>query len=507
MSSDSAEAKLLPSGRAASRKNFAWLAVTGIGFWFLVGFPFGNHNESYRWVSLFERHSLWDMVRTHHALAVTFRPLGQGLAYVGWQLSGGSSWPVQLFNFVVAAFALCAIALTIEETATFAIAMAITGGTFFTGFIYLFHLHGIFYSPVLIVIAALLRIDQGAIWSASRRELVIFACAFAVGLLFHPYALILFLAYVSGRILERWKDSSLADQAQRLLLALLSIIALVVTRPHGHEVLSYANLRGFVVSYQMTEITPILSIFSGIFAVATLVGMERLGHNFRIGLAGAAIFCAAALAFFGLPILLIWVAAAVFKLSYLRKWSLASMTSAAALLPGIAPSGSPTYAIFVLLLCVIALAWRWSSAEQALMRLGDRWIFVVVFVALLVGGALRMGVTLPVASRFARPVLVEQERTKQLETIIEWVLASEYRQWNVKLESPANPIDAGEWAIDRTHRPPTFQDYLDSYLASRRNSPSDPRTLVVTFGDRQLGSMTKVYTVPGRFAGAAIIFK
>ena len=30
---------------------FAFVTILGISFWFFLAFPFGNHNESYRWIA------------------------------------------------------------------------------------------------------------------------------------------------------------------------------------------------------------------------------------------------------------------------------------------------------------------------------------------------------------------------------------------------------------------------------------------------------------------------
>ena len=64
-------------------------------------------------------------------------------------------------------------------------------------------------------------------------------------------------------------------------------------------------------------------------------------------------------------------------------------------------------------------------------------------------------------------------------------------------------------AVDRPRRkrPPTYQGYLDAYLASRRTTGSDRRTLVATFGTHRRDGMTLVKTVPGRFAGEAMVFR
>ena len=77
-------------GSETSRAAFAGLAALGIGCWFIIGFPFGNHNESYYWVAQFQYGSLWDVLWSKR-LAATPRPLGQSFAFLGWQLAGGSS--------------------------------------------------------------------------------------------------------------------------------------------------------------------------------------------------------------------------------------------------------------------------------------------------------------------------------------------------------------------------------------------------------------------------------
>jgi hypothetical protein len=353
----------------------------------------------------------------------------------------------------------------------------------------------------------LLRSDQAEHPTAFQSELAVFVCTLAVGLLFHPYALILYIAFLAGRIAERWGESSLADEGLRALLVLVTSVILLASRPHGHEVLSNANLRALLTSYRLTESMPWLSLFSATFAAATLFGIETLDRKFTISLAGIGIFCSAVFAFVGLPVLLVWIAAAVVKMACLRKWSLAFMTAAAALLPGIAPSGSPTYAIFAVLLSVIALSWGWSNTERLLMSLGSTWAIAIILLAVLVGSAVRMGVRVPMVSRLAQPLLAEKEKTWQLEAIIQWMMTSDYRNWHLQVEGIVNPADSASQAIDRRYRPPTYQIYLDSYLAAQGSNPGDPRTLVATFGDRRIDGMTQVYVVEGRFAGPAMVFK
>src|SRR5262249_27580933 len=150
-------------------------------------------------------------------------------------------------------------------------------------------------------------------------------------------------------------------------------------------------------------------------------------------------------------------------------WSLACMTAGAALLPAIALSGSPTYAIFVILMSTVVLARGWVAAEEVLEHVGRRWIVAAILLVSLASGALRIGVVLPIASRLAQPLLAEREKSSQLEIVIDWMLNSEYRSSDLILEDSRNPAASLRDAIDRRRRPPTYQLYLDEYLASQRS--------------------------------------
>ncbi len=490
------------------RKQFALLAALGVGFWFLVGFPFGNHNESYAWVAYFEHHSLWNVIWTHHLPIATLRPLGQGLAYLGWKVSGGSTWTVQMFNFVLAALALYGMALATQEAATFALAMAVTGGTFFAGFIYLFHLHGIFYSPVLVILALLLHLERAGGSKAIPGELGVFFCAVFVGLLFHPYALILFLAFIAGRIVERWTESTFGKQRLRILLGILIFFLILASRPSWHEMQPSANLQGILTSYRMTEPAPILSVLATVLSVATILSIEKIGLKYRLVLGLGVLLSAGGLALAGLPVVMLWVAVAIFKLAYLRRWTLCSMALGASVLPGIAPSGSPTYAIFAVLLSTFALAEGFTVAEGVLQRVDTRWVYAVIILAVGIDGGLRAGVRIPGVSKLAQPLIAEREKTWQLESVINWMLASPYRDWNLRLDgNTENPIGDETTAINRRNRPPAYQHYIDLYLAAQRGSVFEPGSLIVTFGGRELEGMKSVYSVAGRFAGPSFVFK
>jgi hypothetical protein len=495
-----------PRTTLSTRNDFAWVAALGIGFWFLVGFPFGNHNESYQWLARFAQVDSW-RIWTSTVVAATFRPFGQGLAYLSWQLWGDSSWPVQLLNFALAAAALSATAAVLVEVRTFAVAMALAGAAYFAGYIYLFHVHGIFYSPVLGLVPALLYAERAQGQSARRAQLWIFAYAGGVGLLFHPYALILYFAYLVGHALERWKESPRPERLKWAVQGALVLLMLATSRPAGHRVGTYDNVRAFITSYTTTEISPALTAFSVVLLVATLMSIAGLSSARRLALSIVAVLASGVFVAVHLPVILLWIATAIFKLAHLGKWSLATTAASATLLPGIAPSGSPTYAIFAIVLSVIALACGWTTVEHKFGQVDRRWPVGILFVTGLLAIALRADVQIPVVSRLAQPLLAEREKTEQLESIINWILSSEYRGSRLVLERAVNPVDAGKDAIDRRRRPPTYQQYLDEYLGSRTNMDRGSATLTVTFGGHQRPGMVLLRSVPGRFAGTALVYR
>ena len=79
---------------------FLLLSLTGITFCFFIGYPFANHNESYLWSAVFNEMSFVESL-TVNFFATTYRPLGQGIAWLGFKFSGGTSNSVQIFNFLL----------------------------------------------------------------------------------------------------------------------------------------------------------------------------------------------------------------------------------------------------------------------------------------------------------------------------------------------------------------------------------------------------------------------
>jgi len=490
-------------------KSLFLLLVSGLVFWFILGFPYQHHNESYSWAIHLNHISFVDCVVHKMIPVANLRPLGQTVAWLTFRLSNGSVVPSQIFNFVVAACAWLLLMIVIPERRVFALAGIVVGGTLFSGYIYIFHLHGVFYSPVLLFLAFLILVfEQGQ----GKRLLVTTTLCAVLAAWFHPYALLLFIAATGGAMVKGWKmlsRSQIALQATGILVAVVSIFILVILPGNSRPVSLAQRMSGLLISYRATEVHPAISVLVGILTLLTAWSLYSRPRVRRYLLGGAVIAVVLAVAF-NMPIVFAWIVIATAKTLLKNRLSLSAMLLAASVLPAIAPTGSPTYAIYVLMLCAAALAFDWRSLEYRLARVGQL-VSPLVFIAVVILALLiRSGVQVPVLSKLSMPMLAEREKTEQLKSILEWWQTSSFAHTPIVLAQKApNPVDAKDVA-DRIFRPPTSPESLALYIADQWKQASvDPlpahRLLILFGGEERTGAET-VYEVPGRFAGNARVF-
>lgn len=179
---------------------FGLITVLGFSFWFLLAFPFGNHNESYRWLVSLDTYGMVDWL-TKWLHGSTFRPLGQLTAWATYSLSGGSTYPIQMLNYILAVLAWLLAFYAAKERRVFALLSLLAGSVFFSGYIYLFHIHGVFYSPVLILIALALQLSSREV--VMPRQLLGIALLSLVISLFHPFAVLVGLATIFGLAMDK----------------------------------------------------------------------------------------------------------------------------------------------------------------------------------------------------------------------------------------------------------------------------------------------------------------
>jgi hypothetical protein len=485
---------------------FGLLSVLGLSYWFFLGFPFANHNESYVWTVELSQMRLVDTLSQRLQAVQNFRPLGNATAWLGFRLSGGSLVPQQIFNYVAAVLAWLILFTTIQEKRTFSCVALLVGGALFPGYIYLFHLHGVFYSPVLVLMAVLLTATSQRA-TLHTGELIALWLLTAVTALYHPFALPLHAALTAGLLLD--SVHTMTPRRGGLLCAFLvadvSIMKLLVPQQLGSLT---ENLLAFYTSYRMAELNTALSVVATILSLATVCSLDA-SRRVKAALSVVVTLLSLACIRLGHPVVMMWILICLGKTILTREWSLCALVGAAAILPLASQTGTPTYTVFVLMACsyVLALGATFFD-EQPIATQKQDWIASSLgALALALVVLLRSGVHVPLVSRLVNPMLAEKEKTYQLEHILAWMGSSGHAEYRLVLCEPAGAPTESKNSVERQHRPPTGQSYLDVYTAAlhphRGESTGELR---VCFGGQELPRAAKVYSVPGKYSGEAAVY-
>lgn len=485
------------------------LGTAGLLFWFILGYPFHHHNESYVWAVLLDERGFLEATLVKMRAVANHRPLGQAVIWLTYRLSDGSVAPAQVFNIVIGLAAWLVPLIGLRQHRSLGIAALVSGGVLFSGYIYAFHLHGAFYSPVLVltgflIIASLRRV--------STAGLIALTAGTAAAALFHPYALLLFLAWAFGMGFEQ--RAVLTRKEWTLLGVSVAIIAglvfVLVILPGNTIYTSIANrIDGLHASYRSTEVHPMMTAVVALLTMVTIAGTQT-SRSVRMWFAGATGIAIVASIWLGLPLLYVWVAASFVRMALQGRYALAATIACSAILPAIAPTGSPTYAVYTLMLCTVALVVDWKAPDEWLQKVPRVAVGAAVLAIVMIATMLRMGVHVPVLGTITSPIIAERERTLQLETVLAWWESSTYQSTPVMLGQTApNPVDVKDKA-DRRYRPPTSQVHLEKYVRHRMEvrgvAPAARGELLVLFGGAESTVGAKVYNVPGDIAGPVNVY-
>ena len=480
------------------------LSIAGLSFWFIVGFPFEHHNESYSWAASIADKNLVEFLDRPPLALVKPRSLGLTTAFIGYRWSGGSIVPQQVFNFLVAAAAWLLLASAFESRRLSTWVCFVAGSAYFSGYIYLFHLHGVFYSPALFLLAFLMR-DAVRTSSPRSSSLWVGALLTAIAALYHPFALMIFAAFLFGRSVEAWESKGFKELRVIGVISLLLLPCLWLLTPADRQLFPVERLGGVLLSYRLTEVRPPVAAVSLLLSLLTVFGVTKTRRGrwlLGVGVMGVAVGCHR----WNVPLLLLWFAVTLVKSVWLRRWSVASLVAVTLIFPAFTGTGSPTYAIFAVMACAAAVPLGWPPAKTRSSTPDD--VAMATAVAVLgVAALVRTDIGVPVASRLAQPLLAEREKTYQLRSVLEWLDSSDTRAQRLRLcQAAAWPI-RGSNAADRTHRPPTDEIHLDDYMRFVRLPQPGPGDLYVCFGGETLLGAELVKTLEGRYGGNATVWR
>lgn len=481
--------------------HFGWISVLGLAFWFFLGFPFANHNESYIWVARLNQLGFLDFITLKEApFPFGRRPLGQAVVWLLYKASGGSMWPQQLFNFVLAAAAWYILFTAMKERKVFSLVALAVGGFFFPGYIYLFHIHGVWYSPVLLVIAAWFVCYPDML---SHRKYLWVSVLSLVLALCYTASLLIHAAFSVGLLLERHRQMALR---QKLAVASCAILSFLLVRPLAGVLYvrpSVENIARFV-SYRMMELNSALTAVAFLMCLVTVASL-RAGWRSKAVLMLLTVVAAAVLVRTSVPVVLLWILICLAKMVWMRKWAIALAIGVMAVYPLTLLAGTPVYTVCVFMLCAAATALGWSELESRLGFVNNRTALVLSLVVVALLAALRSGGHVPILSQLANPVQAEREKTYQLEDIIAWMMSSKYQGYCVTFSQEAGFPTRTENAVNRRHRAPTEEWLLAVYLDALRQVGHQNR-VIVSFGDETVPGAREIYRVKGRYAGDAIVY-
>lgn len=478
------------------------LSCAGLAFWFVVGLPWGPHNEAFDWIVRLEQRDLWAALFEKFPSVLSLRPIGTGAAWALYRLGGHDDALIQVVNAAFAMLAWGWAAAGERDRRWFALVSLVAGGVFFAGYIWVFHLHGIFYGPLLLFLAAMVRAARGPL--DLRTLLGVFVGALVTALA-HPYALPLAVAFVAGATLETPLLRTRAGAGAIAVVVTGVTVAYLMLVPSYNRDLGGDPLLGLVTSYRTTEVNVVGSAVAALLAAWTasraLTGPAGgVAALLSLGLAIAAIAM-------GAPVLPLWFAWAAIRSLRHKRITLAALLAGCALLPVANPTGSPTYAVFAVFVAVCATVVDEPGVEGMLHALRPVHVAGLLVVMGGVAIALRFGAPVPGVAAVARPLLAEGERTRQLEEVARTLMASPWRSHPARFLAPAlNPTETD--ATDRRFRPPTEDAHLTTWLDWMRGGPATAAdTLVLTFGGQPAPGLTEVLRVRGRYAGDALVWR
>src|SRR5690242_6643358 len=268
------------SGRTPGDFALCVLAAAGLAFWFVIGLPWGPHNESFDWIVRLEQRSLWGALFERFPSVLSLRPLGTGPAWVLYRLGGHDVGLVECVNAVLSMLAWGFTAVSLRETRLFSLLGLVAGGVFFAGYIFVFHLHGIFYGPLLLYVAVLARLANGPL---DLRTLPVVFVGAIVTALIHPYALVFALAFVAGATIETPMLRSSTGAGVLTVIGTGVVAAYLLLVPSDLRGVTGPMLPGLLASYRTLEVNVVGAVVAMALAAWTAMRTWRTGGGMFAG--------------------------------------------------------------------------------------------------------------------------------------------------------------------------------------------------------------------------------
>lgn len=482
-------------------------AISGISFWFWIGFPFYNHNESYYWVAKLQNLDFVSLLLYGLEPVTTYRPLGLLTAWISFNLGGGSIFPQQIFNYLICCISFIILLFSVENKhrLIFAILLGFIGLTTFPGYIYLFHIHGVFYSQVIFALSFFLYTYNKINFKRyNHRHYIFFFCVGLICSLFHPFSFLIYLAFIIGVLIENRKLIKLKTIILNITLILLAIIILKILSLKTDAVFKDYILDGFYTSYKLTELNIFISISIFLMILLGVRSINQINKYHKQSFYIIYFILSILFIFIKIPLTFLWIAICFYKTFILKKWVYTFLLITLSILPLSSASGTPTYIIFdILFLTYLTSVNLDFSLKWPFTRLLIIYSLGILFLVILI----RADIKVPLISNIALPLLSEKEKTKQLEELLVKFNNSSFKNNRLVLwENAELPVFTPAKA-ERRFRPPTYQHYLSYYQNVCLNPKKIyQKDLYITFGGMEIANGRKIFSVKGLYNGEASIW-
>jgi hypothetical protein len=486
-----------------------WIfAIIGFSFWFILGFPFAHHHESFEWATQIQDVKLMDTMFLTTGHFISYRPLGQFAAVVLYRVFENSLAPVQLYNYLLTITAWFILILAIKDKRFMSLISLAAGGVLFVSFMYLFHLHGIYYSHLLLFLSLLIYMEMGEL--TNKKFVMIFIMTLFASL-FHAFALWIFIAFLLGKSAEQWKNLSKIQFFIGSVMVLTAFIFYIILVPNDLNILNLERLGGQYLAYLKLEVNALVSFF--LISLILLSGATiKLAKRSQLIFLSTILIVSIVFFVLNLPLISVWIFVCLLKLVMTKRYALTGillMSSHFMLFTG---TRSAHLSIIVVMICITIVSLDWSKFESKLKAIDQKfnlYVSAVPVLVCLILVVLKLDVQVPVVSKLAHPMLEKKEISEQITKIIDWYMISAFKGYELIVDECYN--------MSQDHQPKkkvflapvsnhALNDYIQRIGKFDSNNLDVNNRLFVCFGNSGIENGESIYTVKGKYAGDAHVY-
>ena len=377
--------------------------------------------------------------------------------------------------------------------------MIAIGGILFAGFGHLFHLHGLYYSVVLLFLSLLFYFYKK---SRSTSNLIYTTILAVIAGLFHPLALLFHIFYLIGNTFEKRKNPAKKHFVIVSGIILLEIILLLILSPGQKLNLSVENLSGLMGIFQSFEANKLVTVFLVLFGLLSVFSLD-VSRLYKIYFSAALIVISAICYLTSLPLLIVAALACSAKLIYMKRWTILSLliiTFFFTIFTNV-ESGHLKFFILFVLAYSISLDWKWLEDNLAFVSL--RTGYTVILITVLLVFLLKSDFKIPLLSKLSNSILAKKESTYQLEDIIDWYSNSEYKAGSLILFDNS-PEQKNINCTESIEQNPTSNENLQIYLTSLKPEGNIKKetgeSLYVFFNNCSPENFKLVHSLEGKYS-------